>query len=299
VSTIKERRKKKFERVNQLVDQSIQMHLGEMPLFSWLELTTIDVCNRSCIFCPRNDDNVAPNQPHAILPPVLYRKMAAELGDIKYQGTIMLAGYGEPMLHPNLNELISTFSAVCNTEITTNGDLLNLSSIQGMLSAGIGKIQVSMYDNPDQKEYFNSLFEQAKAPKESYILRERWYDEDKDFGVELTNRGGTISAGDQVQVDKKHACYYPHYMMMIDWNGDCFLCTHDWNRRKRSGNAMLQSLVEIWDSKMLRQVRLRLAKGRRDMSPCSNCNADGTLRGENHATGWTSYYKLERKKNRS
>jgi radical SAM protein with 4Fe4S-binding SPASM domain len=299
MSTINETIAKNLERVSQLVDQSVQTHCDDMPLFSWLELSTIDVCNRACVFCPKSNDNIAPNQPHAVLPPVLYKKMAAELSDLKYQGTIMLAGYGEPMLHPNLNDLISTFSAVCNTEITTNGDLLNLSSIQGMISAGISKIIVSMYDGPHQTEYFTSLFEQAEAPEETYILRDRWYASDKDFGVKLTNRGGTITSGDQDQVDIKHACYYPHYMMMIDWNGDCFLCTQDWNRRKRSGNAMLQPLIEIWDSKMLRQFRTRLSKGKRDMSPCSNCNADGTLHGEKHADSWTSYYKAKKRKKRS
>jgi radical SAM protein with 4Fe4S-binding SPASM domain len=290
---------KNLKRVSLLVDQSVQMDRDGMPLFSWLELSTIDVCNRACIFCPKSNDSIAPNQPHAILPPVLYQKMAAELSDLKYQGTIMLAGYGEPMLHPNLNELISTFSAVCNTEITTNGDLLNVLSIQGMISAGISKIIVSMYDGAYQTEYFTSLFEEAEAPKETYILRDRWYGADKDFGVKLTNRGGTITTGDQDHVDIKHACYYPHYMMMIDWNGDCFLCTQDWNRRKRSGNAMLQPLTEIWNSKVLRQYRSRLAKGKRDMSPCNNCNADGTLHGEKHADCWDGYYKKSKRKKRS
>ena len=291
MSTTNETIKKNLERVSQLVDQSVQMHSDNFPLFSLLELGTIDVCNRSCIFCPKSDDNIAPNQPNAILPHVLYKKMAAELSDLKYHGTVMLAGYGEPMLHPRLNDLISTFSAVCNTEITTNGDILNVSRIQGMLSAGIGKIVVSMYDGPEQQEYFKSLFEKADAPKEKYILRDRWYDADADYGIKLTNRAGTINAGDQDKVDSKHACYYPHYMMMIDWNGDCFLCTQDWNRRKRSGNAMLQPIIEIWNSKMLRQYRSRLASGKRNLSPCSNCNADGTLHGEKHAAYWTSYYK--------
>jgi len=291
MSTTNETIKKNLERISQLVDQSVQMHSDKFPLFSWLELSTIDVCNRSCIFCPKSDDNIAPNQPHAILPPVLYKKMAAELSDLKYRGTVMLAGYGEPMLHPRLDDLISTFSAVCNTEITTNGDVLNVSRIQGMLSAGIGKIIVSMYDGPEQQEYFKSLFEKANAPKDAYILRDRWYDADADYGIKLTNRGGTISAGDQGEVDSNHACYYPHYMMMIDWNGDCFLCPHDWNRRKRSGNAMLQPIIEIWNSKMLRQYRSRLASGKRNLSPCNNCNADGTLVGEKHAACWTSYYK--------
>ena len=26
-------------------------------------------------------------------------------------------------------------------------------------------------------------------------------------------------------------CYYTHYSMMIDWNGDVYLCTQDWQRK--------------------------------------------------------------------
>lgn len=282
--------KKNLERVSLLVDQSVQMHGDNMPLFSWLELSPVDVCNRHCLFCPKGDDDISPNQNHS-MPPVLYEKIASELKELKYQGTVMLAGYGEPTLHPGLDDLISAFSAVCNTEITTNGDVLNEARIQGMLSAGIHKIIVSLYDGPEQIERFEALFERANAPKETYILRDRWYDEKQDFGIKLTNRAGAVATGDQVEVDPKHACYYPHYMMMIDWNGDCFLCTQDWNRRIRSGNAMLQSMIEIWDSKILRRYRSHLVRGERDLSPCNKCNADGTLHGEKQAACWTSYYQ--------
>ena len=299
MSSTNETIKKNLERVSRLVDQSVQINSDNSPLFSWLELSPIDVCNRSCIFCPKSDDNIAPNQPNAILPAVLYKKLATELNDLEYQGTVMLAGYGEPMLHPQLNDLISTFSRVCNTEITTNGAVLSASRIQGMLSAGIGKIVVSMYDGPEQQEYFESMFKTAGAPKEKYILRDRWYDADADYGIKLTNRGGTIDAGVQDKVDSRHPCFYPHYMMMINWNGDCFLCTQDWNRRMQSGNAMLQPLIEIWNSKMLKQYRSRLAGGNRNLSPCSNCNADGTLHGAKHAAYWTSYYQKTNKQIRT
>ena len=28
---------------------------------SWIELSLIDVCNRDCKFCPKSDENIAPN----------------------------------------------------------------------------------------------------------------------------------------------------------------------------------------------------------------------------------------------
>ena len=78
-----------------------------------------------------------------------------------------------------------------------------------------------------------ALFSKAGASPDHYILRDRWYSEADDFGLKLTNRGGTIDLGKAHKTDHK-PCYYPAYMMMIDWNGDVFLCTQDWNRRVRS-----------------------------------------------------------------
>ena len=32
-----------------------------MPIPSWIELSIIDVCNRSCSFCPKSDPKIAPD----------------------------------------------------------------------------------------------------------------------------------------------------------------------------------------------------------------------------------------------
>ena len=33
------------------------------PLFSWIELSVTELCNRACAFCPRRDPAEYPNQP--------------------------------------------------------------------------------------------------------------------------------------------------------------------------------------------------------------------------------------------
>ena len=33
----------------------------DLPIPSWIELSLIDVCNRSCSFCPKSNDEIAPN----------------------------------------------------------------------------------------------------------------------------------------------------------------------------------------------------------------------------------------------
>ena len=117
-------------------------------------------------------------------------------------------------------------------------------------------------------------------PEDFVILRDRWYDKDNNFGVKLTNRTGTIKIGNQIKLDTHTTCYYPSYQFLVDWNGDIFLCPQDWQRRVTMGNMMQQSIFEIWCGKILSKYRKLLIQGKRKLSPCNSCNAQGTLLGK-------------------
>ena len=101
----------------------------------------------------------------------------------------------------------------------------------------------------------------------------------------------TIKIGNQVSNATHTTCFYPSYQFLIDWNGDVFLCPQDWQRRTAMGNMMQENIFEIWTGKILTQYRKRLLKGKRDLSPCSSCNAQGTLLGQTHAKIWREIYK--------
>ena len=67
----------------------------------------------------------------------------------------------------------------------------------------------------------------------------------------------------------------------------------DWQRRKPMGNMMEQEIFEIWEGNFMTKFRKDLLNGKRCNKPCSDCNADGTLLGKNHAAVWRSIYKLK------
>ena len=56
----KETIKKNISRRKLIVDQDIDVFEG-LPLPTWIELSLIDVCNRSCSFCPKADETIAPD----------------------------------------------------------------------------------------------------------------------------------------------------------------------------------------------------------------------------------------------
>ena len=102
----KETIKKNLNRRSEFVDQ-VSLHNG-FPMPSWIELSLIDVCNRKCSFCPKVDEKVAPDTFQK-----MNRKIIDEIHDqlleINFKGTISLCGYGEPLLHKDINYIVKNY----------------------------------------------------------------------------------------------------------------------------------------------------------------------------------------------
>jgi len=271
-----------------IVDDILSTH-KEVPIPSWIELSIIDVCNRSCSFCPKSDPKVAPNT-YQKMQMNLINKLTEELKEIKYKGSVVLCGYGEPMLHKDLNLICKKLSEASFVEVVTNGDTLNPKQIKNLYINNVNKLLISMYDGEHQIKKFKQMIEDSKVPKDFVILRDRWYDSKKDYGLKLTNRTGTINIGQQEEVGKYKKCFYPSYQFLIDWNGDVFLCPQDWQRRVTMGNMMQEHIFDIWTSKIMSKFRRNLINGKRIESPCTLCNAEGTILGKNHANEWAKIY---------
>ena len=268
----------------------VELHEGS-PKPTWVELSLIDVCNRKCVFCPKADEDIAPDT-FKSMNRLIIDKIHDQLAEIEFSGIVSLCGYGEPLLHKDINYIVKKLSNVARVEIITNGDVLTSKKLQELYLADASKVLVSMYDGPEQIKKFQEIARQANVPSEMFILRDRWYDQQNDFGVKLTNRAGTIKVGNQEAIDKNKNCYYPTYQFLIDWNGNIFLCPQDWQRRVAMGNMMQETISEIWNGKILSKFRKDLLLGKRCSNPCTKCNADGTLLGKNHAEKWKSIYKV-------
>ena len=81
--------------------------------------------------------------------------------------------------------------------------------------------------------------------------------------------------------------------ILIDWDGNIYLCPQDWQRRVSMGNVMQESIFDLWTGKILSKFRKNLLLGKRCASPCSSCNADGKLLGKNHAKNGKIFIKFK------
>ena len=266
------------------------------PLFSLIEFNLTGLCTRTCAFCPRHDPRLFPNvNEHMLLG--LFEKIVQELGRMDYSGLLLFSGFSEPLLHPQIEEVLRLARLHCpqaRLELVSNGDPVDAERLAALVGAGLDTIIISMYDGPHQEEKFSAMRQKAGLSQEQVVLRVRWLPAEESFGIILTNRGGLAEipqAGVKTLTQARHhPCYYPFHMVMIDHDGLAPLCTHDWGRKLVIGDLNRQSLMELWTSDALRQVRLELAQGRRSQGPCRVCDADGTLTGGGHMRGWLSLY---------
>ena len=106
-----------------------------------------------------------------------------------------------------------------------------------------------MYDGPEQIKKFTEMTKKANVPEDLVILRDRWYDQYNDFRVKLTNRAGTLEVDEQEKIGKYTTCFYPTYQLLIDWNGNVYLCPQDWQRKVSMGNIMQETIFGILDRK--------------------------------------------------
>jgi radical SAM protein with 4Fe4S-binding SPASM domain len=282
----KETIQKNILRKKPILDREPEFYKN-VPLPSWIELSLIDVCNRACSFCPKSDEKIAPNT-NQKMSMNLIRKLTSDLKNINFTGAFCLCGYGEPMLHKELINITNELGSLGGVEIITNGDLINHKTLIDIYNSRATRLLISLYDGPEQLNKFKKIIDETKIDKDFVILRDRWYSDKIDYGVKLTNRTGTVTIGNQPEVKNYTSakCFYTAYQVLIDWNGDVFLCPQDWQRRMTMGNIMQQDFFEIWKGPMLSKYRKNLLKGNRIINPCNSCNADGMVYGEKHYKAW-------------
>ena len=286
----KETRLSNIERKVRILDRDTQFYKN-IPIPSWIELSLIDACNRTCSFCPKSDDSIAPNS-YQKMTITLVDKLCNDLKKIGFEGAFCLSGYGEPTLHKEIHKIILKLSVLGAVELITNGDTLTPKKIQEFYDSNLSKLIISMYDGEHQIKKFKDMEKESNVPKDFLVLRNTWYNKEENYGLLLTNRAGTNSEGDQPKIDLKKSCFYPAYTSVIEWNGDIFLCCHDWQRRMAMGNIMQKDFFEIWNDPIYRKYRKNLLEGNRKNKPCSDCNANGTIHGYKHAKDWKRVYKI-------
>ena len=259
-----------------------------LPLPTEIEISESGTCNRTCSFCPRSASDFVDKK--EFISNSLHEKLCLELKDLNYKGTIRYSGFVEPLLDKNIYNLISMVKKnlpECNVEMVTNGDPLNSKRLNKLFKSGLDKILISAYDGKDDADKLEDLCVSANLTKEQYIVRHRYYSEEQDFGITLSNRSGLMENAEfkigSLKEPLKQPCYIPSYTFFLDYQGDVLMCPHDWGKKVILGDFKKEKLLDIWFSKKSSSIRKMLNKSNRNMKPCNVCDVEGTFMGEKNA----------------
>ena len=265
----------------------------ELPLFALVEFNLWGACNRRCVFCPISDPEVFTNRKEGI---VLndYKKVLRDLRDVNYEGVILWSMFSEPMLHKeilSLAELTKSILPKVSLQFTTNGDSLKKrpEKFSRLFDAGVDRINISLYDGPEQFQWFTELRENAGLSTEQIKLRRR-YEEGGNYGISISNRTGLVDSNKYrdaneeqvVSLPLNQPCFYPFYQVAIDYNGDVLLCPHDWGKKAIAGNAFRDSIWDIWRGEVFSDARRTLKQSSRDLPSCKGCDVGGDLIGRDN-----------------
>ena len=286
--------------INQHLEES-QTQTAKPPFFSLIEFNLSGLCNRTCVFCPRSNPEVYPNRNEHI-PVELYEKIMGELAEVEYKGLILYSAFGEPLLYKNIEILLRLSKQYCpnvRNETVTDGDFVTPDKLRSLFDAGLDTLLISMYDGPEQEEYFTNMKNEVGLSDKQIVLRKRWLPPEEHYGITLSNRAGMIDLPEvglgPIATALKQPCFYPFYQILVDYDGAVLLCPHDWGKKLIAGNLNDQSIHEIWNNSVMRRVRRNLANSDRNFAPCDVCNVDGTLMGRPHFEEWQEYYKHNQK----
>ena len=208
---------------------------------AYVEITNI--CNLRCNFCPGT------RRPGRFMPPEEFRLLAERLrGRAAY---LYLHVMGEPLLHPQLREILDVASElgfrVC---VTTNGTLLPEKGETLLSAASLHKVSVSLH----------SAEGNGTAELEDY-LRAVW-----DFAVRLTAIGGICAlrlwniGGAQERNEEilsflaERTGVWPLAQAAVLCDGTVVPCCLDHEGDIPLGNLLEQSLEEILDSPRARAL---------------------------------------------
>ena len=110
--------------------------IPDYPCQAQIEIT--NRCNFNCIMCPRDHFKV----PKEDMPLENFKKIVERLKGVKQ---IILTGWGEPLIHPHIFEMIAYCKARgYSVKLTTNGILLTSDFRHKVITSGLDGITISI-----------------------------------------------------------------------------------------------------------------------------------------------------------
>lgn len=242
---------------------------GTVPMFSSIEIETINRCNGECSFCPANR-NVDPRTPKKMNSQLFY-KIIDELGEMRYSGRLALHSNNEPFLDSRIIDFAKyARERVPNAFIYlyTNGTLVTLEKFKEIIPF-LDRIIIDNYDDglklhENVREINLYCKKHAKLDRKVEIHLRKIH--------EVLNTRGGQSPNNKRKATLHMSCVLPYKQMIIRPDGKVSLCCNDPYGKYTLADLTKMTIREAWFSKRYKLVRENLRKGRFKVKLCRYCD---------------------------
>jgi radical SAM protein with 4Fe4S-binding SPASM domain len=269
-------------------------------------LSFVYVCNANCPNCPYNNSDIRSRyKDAAFMPQHIFKKIADECGE--YGAYLRISGGGEPMLHPQAEELmVYAKQQGARIGLITNGSKFSKKNLTTLIETGVDVIEFSV-DAGDEETYrwVRPGLDWAKLNQNAHLaveIRGRLKAQTKIIASVINQEGVDVQATekywseivDKVQVRKyltwgytedksadpspylrpedRIPCPWLFERFNIDSRGDVTLCGEDIAFNEKFGNVMERTIKDIWQGSEFTYLRQKHLSGQGDeIAICSIC----------------------------
>lgn len=242
------------------------------PIFTKVEIETINRCNHTCVFCPVNKN--VDKRPFKIMEPDLFNSIIKQLKELNYSASIGLFSNNEPLLDKRIVELCKiTKEALPNAflYLYTNGLLLTVKKLDELMPY-LDKLIIDNYNDkrelvePVKEIYRYCSKKSLYSGKLEIIMRKQ--------KEHLTTRAG--QSGNRSKIKPlKSPCIYPFCQLVIRPDGKISLCCNDALGKITMGDLTVDKIIDVWNGRNYGEVREKILKGRRYLDLCQSCDFIG------------------------
>jgi len=276
---------------------------GRLPYPTTVAIEGTSACNAACVMCGHKNMKRA----QGVMSLELYKRILGQLQDWPIR-SLLLSGFGEPLLDPHLEERISLAKSkgFGNIGLVSNASLLSPEKAARLISAGLDQMHISL-DGASPETYhrlrpgldYSKVVENidhilSLSPRPKIYIQVVTLSDNKKEITELRHlwehkadrlifRQAQDWAGQVPLPDREHSphlmerklwppCRYLWDQLNIYWDGTVPVCCLDYEARQMIGNVETDNLAGIWQGAILGDLRQKHNAGQRDqISLCRHC----------------------------
>ncbi len=241
------------------------------PLFSSVEIETINRCNGSCSFCPVNHRQDP--RPFKKMSAELFRKIIDELAAMNFSRHVCLFSNNEPLLDTRIYEFAEYARSrlpLAHISMYSNGILLDVEKYARIIK-NLDSLVIDNYCTD-----YTMKPNIAEIAKYAESRHEEWKKTNIQIRYEnqiMTTRGGQApNSRKRIKKPLNIGCILPATQFIIRPDGKSSLCCNDALGTVTLGDVNAEGLVNAWNSAAARDARRNVLRARTHFEICKGCD---------------------------